>query len=185
MFPLLNYALQRAVLADEVGHFPLILNKDCRGTTIQCSSFYSEVPKHVHSNEAHILLPTFPAGQIRGKKWIRRARKSVWFVEDPTCSGINRQTCISTSIGLYGSFWASEEVTACRADGCAAPERHLILVITAPMDRGSYLPSFVLVLCQSIHLTFSWVLFLGSKSDTLLPDCHLAHGATFHRPTNS
>lgn len=95
MFPLLNSTLQKALLADEVGRFPLLLIKTIGVATILCSIFYSEISKLAYSNEAHILLPTFPAGQIekKKKKWSRRARKSVWFAEDPMCRGINRETC--------------------------------------------------------------------------------------------
>lgn len=68
MFPLLNSTLQKALLADEVGRFPSLLIKTIGVATILCSIFYSDISKLAHFNEAHILLPTFPAGQIEKKK---------------------------------------------------------------------------------------------------------------------
>lgn len=54
----------KGCLADEVRCSLLIINKDYRVATIPHSVFYSEVSKLAQSNEAYILLPTFPAGQI-------------------------------------------------------------------------------------------------------------------------
>lgn len=46
---------------------PLSLIKTIEVATILYSIYYSEVSKLAHSNEAHILLPTFPAGQTEKK----------------------------------------------------------------------------------------------------------------------
>lgn len=68
MFPVLIHALQKAVLPDEVGCLYLTIIKDHRGETVPFNTLSYEFSKLVHFNEAHILLPTFPAGQIEKSK---------------------------------------------------------------------------------------------------------------------
>lgn len=46
---------------------PSSLIKTIGVATIPCSTLYPEIAKLAHSNEAHILLPTYPAGQIEKK----------------------------------------------------------------------------------------------------------------------
>jgi hypothetical protein len=41
-----------------------LLLKGVGMATLPCNSFYTEISKLAHFHEAHILLPTFPAGQI-------------------------------------------------------------------------------------------------------------------------
>ena len=65
MFPLLIYTLQKAVwLMKSDAPSSSLIKAIGRVATIPHSVFYSEVSKPAQSNEAYILSPTFPAGQI-------------------------------------------------------------------------------------------------------------------------
>ena len=147
-------------------------------TTILWDIFYSEISKLSHSNEACILLPTFPAGQI-GKKRSRRAWESVWFVDNSMWSGINRETCIKfhwilsvipSMRGDYGLqswfLWCSVQAPTISHHCSPGLEQRLLCLLAGSFPMH---PSH-----------FSWILFLPNRSDCLSSWVFLGHQAKCH-----